>query len=112
MDNLLSIITFTPAVAALILVAYAQARSTLYNGTNKRVAMRIGAALTVGLHRGTALLSLLILPLALTVGPSTFATEAITQHLLTNAWAVNLFFPGCVRVQRGGTAPTPCRMTP
>ena len=34
----------------LLLVGYVQARSTLYTVTNKRVAMRIGAALTVTLN--------------------------------------------------------------
>jgi len=37
-------------VAALMLVGYVQARSTMYTVTNKRVAMRIGAALTVTLN--------------------------------------------------------------
>ena len=46
-----------------------------------------------------------ILPMALADGPSSFTTEAVTQHLLTNAWVVNQFFPG--RVQVGGVEGTP-----
>jgi RNA 3'-terminal phosphate cyclase (ATP) len=41
----------------------------------------------------------LVLPLALAAGPSQFTTEAVTDHLLTNAWVVNQFFPECVRVE-------------
>jgi RNA 3'-terminal phosphate cyclase (ATP) len=41
----------------------------------------------------------MILPLALASGPSTFTTELVTQHLLTNAWAVNQFFPGRVHIE-------------
>jgi len=37
-------------VAALMLTAYVQARCTMYTITNKRVAMRIGAALTLTLN--------------------------------------------------------------
>ena len=40
----------------------------------------------------------LVLPLALAAGPSEFTTESVTHHLLTNAWVVNQFFPGRVRV--------------
>ncbi len=46
-----------------------------------------------------------ILPLALAAGPSSFTTELVTQHLLTNAWVVNQFFPG--RVQVEGVEGTP-----
>jgi RNA 3'-terminal phosphate cyclase len=42
--------------------------------------------------------------MALADGPSSFTTEAVTQHLLTNAWVVNQFFPG--RVQVGGVEGT------
>jgi RNA 3'-terminal phosphate cyclase (ATP) len=41
----------------------------------------------------------IILPMALATGPSQFSTEVVTQHLLTNAWVVNRFFPGRVRVE-------------
>ena len=40
----------------------------------------------------------LVAPLALAAGPSCFTTERVTQHLLTNAWVVNQFLPGRVRV--------------
>jgi RNA 3'-terminal phosphate cyclase (ATP) len=40
----------------------------------------------------------LVLPLALAGGSSHFTTEAVTQHLVTNAWVVNQFLPGRVRV--------------
>lgn len=41
----------------------------------------------------------LVLPLVLAEGASAFTTECVTQHLLTNAWAVNQFLPGMVRVE-------------
>jgi RNA 3'-terminal phosphate cyclase (ATP) len=41
----------------------------------------------------------LVLPLALAKGTSQFTTEMVTQHLLTNAWVVNQFLPGRVRVE-------------
>lgn len=37
-------------IAALVLVGWVQARTTLYTVTNRRIAMRIGAALTVTLN--------------------------------------------------------------
>jgi RNA 3'-terminal phosphate cyclase (ATP) len=40
----------------------------------------------------------LILPAALARGPSRFTTGEVTQHLLTNAWVVNHFLPGRVRI--------------
>jgi RNA 3'-terminal phosphate cyclase (ATP) len=40
----------------------------------------------------------LVLPMALAEGPSQFTTQEVTGHLLTNAWVVNQFMPGCVRV--------------
>jgi RNA 3'-terminal phosphate cyclase (ATP) len=40
-----------------------------------------------------------VLPMALASGRSSFTTEAVTQHLLTNAWVVNQFFPDHVRVE-------------
>lgn len=51
----------------------------------------IGAALTVGLHRGTALLSLLILPLAMPVlllGASTVSLAAGNESFATGVWAL------------------------
>jgi RNA 3'-terminal phosphate cyclase (ATP) len=40
-----------------------------------------------------------VLPMALASGRSSFAAEAVTQHLLTNAWVVNQFFPDKVRLE-------------
>jgi heme exporter protein B len=51
----------------------------------------IGAALTVGLHRGTALLSLLILPLAMPVlilGANTVSLAAGNDPTTTGIWAL------------------------
>jgi RNA 3'-terminal phosphate cyclase (ATP) len=50
----------------------------------------------------------LVLPLALAAGPSEFTTEAVTRHLLTNAWAVNQFFPGRVQVAGSEGEPGSC----
>jgi RNA 3'-terminal phosphate cyclase (ATP) len=50
----------------------------------------------------------LILPLALAGGSSHLSTERVTQHLLTNAWTVNQFFPGCVRVEGEEGLPGEC----
>jgi RNA 3'-terminal phosphate cyclase (ATP) len=41
----------------------------------------------------------LVLPLALAEGESRFTTVAVSSHLLTNAWVVNQFWPGAVRVE-------------
>ena len=40
-----------------------------------------------------------MLPMAVAEGPSRFTTQRVTAHLLTNAWVVNRFFPGCVQVE-------------
>jgi RNA 3'-terminal phosphate cyclase (ATP) len=50
----------------------------------------------------------LLLPLALAKGTSRFTTETVTQHLLTNAWAINRFFPGCVRIEGEEGQPGVC----
>ncbi|MFN2220378.1 MAG: RNA 3'-terminal phosphate cyclase [Anaerolineae bacterium] len=50
----------------------------------------------------------LVLPLTLAAGPSEFTTEAVTAHLLTNAWAVNQFFPGRVHVTGREGEPGSC----
>jgi len=50
----------------------------------------------------------LVLPLALADGPSYFTTEMVTRHLLTNAWVVNQFFPGRVRVEGQEDQPGSC----
>jgi RNA 3'-terminal phosphate cyclase (ATP) len=52
----------------------------------------------------------LVLPLALASGPSRFTTEAVTGHLLTNAWVVNQFFPGRVQVEGKEGQPGLCRI--
>jgi len=54
----------------------------------------IGAALTVGLHRGTALLSLLILPLAMPVlllGANTVSLAAGHDVYATGIWALGAY---------------------
>ena len=54
----------------------------------------IGAALTVGLHRGTALLSLLILPLAMPVlllGANTVSLAADSELYATGIWALGAY---------------------
>lgn len=54
----------------------------------------IGAALTVGLHRGTALLSLLILPLAMPVlllGANTVSLAAGNEMYSTGMWALGAY---------------------
>jgi RNA 3'-terminal phosphate cyclase (ATP) len=56
-----------------------------------------------------------VLPLALAEGTSRFTTTAVTEHLLTNAWVVNQFFPGSVRVEGPEGYPgscTVCRQGP
>jgi RNA 3'-terminal phosphate cyclase (ATP) len=50
----------------------------------------------------------LVLPMALAGDPSRFSTEAVTRHLLTNAWVVNRFFPGRVRVEGAEGQPGKC----
>jgi RNA 3'-terminal phosphate cyclase (ATP) len=40
-----------------------------------------------------------VLPMALASGRSSFTTTTVTQHLLTNAWVVNQFFPEHVQVE-------------
>ncbi|MCL7451445.1 MAG: RNA 3'-terminal phosphate cyclase [Anaerolineae bacterium] len=49
-----------------------------------------------------------VLPMALAEGRSSFTTEAVTQHLLTNAWVVNQFFSGRVRVDGQEGEPGEC----
>jgi heme exporter protein B len=54
----------------------------------------IGAALTVGLHRGTALLSLLILPLAMPIlllGANTVSLAAANDVYGTGIWALGAY---------------------
>lgn len=54
----------------------------------------------------------LVLPMALAVGLSHFTTETVTPHLLTNAWIVNRFFPGRVRVEGEEGQPGTCQIGP
>ncbi len=65
---------------------------TLFLGTiSLSLLGSIGAALTVGLHRGTALLSLLILPLAMPVlllGANTVSLAADNEAYATGIWAL------------------------
>jgi len=78
----------------------------------ERVAEEAARALLDYLHGDGALdrhlADQVILPLALAAGPSSFTAESVTQHLLTNAWAVNQFFPG--RVQIEGVEGTPAAL--
>lgn len=50
----------------------------------------------------------MVLPLALVDSSSTFTTEAVSQHLLTNAWVVNQFLPNRVRVEGEEGQPGTC----
>ena len=50
----------------------------------------------------------LVLPMALAAGSSQFSTEVVTEHLLTNAWVVNRFFPNRVRVEGEEGRPGRC----
>ncbi len=50
----------------------------------------------------------LVLPMALAEGPSRFTTIEVTQHLLTNAWVINQFLPGSIRVEGEEGQPGAC----
>lgn len=54
----------------------------------------------------------LLLPLALAGGPSAFATCRVTQHLLTNAWAVEQLTPVRVEIQGDEGQPGEVRVLP
>lgn len=54
----------------------------------------------------------LVLPMALASSPSQFTTERVTQHLWTNAWVVNRFWPGRVRVEGEEGQPGSCWINP
>ena len=67
----------------------------------------IGAALTVGLHRGTALLSLLILPLAMPVlllGANTVSLAAGNEVYATGIWALGAYAVGAISLAPYATA--------
>jgi RNA 3'-terminal phosphate cyclase (ATP) len=53
----------------------------------------------------------MVLPLVLAKGTSRVTTTAVTGHLLTNAWVVNRFFPGSVRVEGGEGQPGTCTIS-
>ena len=78
----------------------------------ERVAEEAASKLLDFLHNEAALdrylADQLVLPLALSASPSQFTTESVTPHLLTNAWVVNLFFPGRVRVRGKEGQPGSC----
>jgi RNA 3'-terminal phosphate cyclase (ATP) len=50
----------------------------------------------------------LVLPMALAGSRSHFTVEAVSQHLRTSAWVVNLFFPGRARVEGEEGQPGAC----
>lgn len=67
----------------------------------------IGAALTVGLHRGTALLSLLILPLAMPVlllGANTVSLAAGNDVYVTGIWALGAYAVASISLAPYATA--------
>lgn len=67
----------------------------------------IGAALTVGLHRGTALLSLLILPLAMPVlllGANTVSLAAGNEMYSTGIWALAAYAVAALSLAPHATA--------
>lgn len=80
----------------------------------ERVAEEAADELLEFLHSSTALdrhlADQLVLPLALAEGESLFTTERVTQHLLTNAWVVNQFFPGRVHVEGKEGQPGDCHV--
>lgn len=78
----------------------------------ERVAEEAAGDLLAFLGSGAALdchlADQVVLPLALAAGPSRFSTEAVTLHLLTNAWVVNQFLPGRVQVEGKEGEPGTC----
>ena len=67
----------------------------------------IGAALTVGLHRGTALLSLLILPLSmpvLIIGANTVSLAAGNETYSAGIWALSAYAVGTLSLAPYATA--------
>ena len=67
----------------------------------------IGAALTVGLHRGTALLSLLILPLSmpvLIIGANTVSLAAGNETYSAGVWALAAYAVGTLSLAPYATA--------
>jgi len=67
----------------------------------------VGAALTVGLHRGTALLSLLVLPLAMPVlllGSNSVSLAAGNETYTAGVWALGAYMTGALSVAPYATA--------
>lgn len=67
----------------------------------------VGAALTVGLHRGTALLSLLILPLSmpvLIIGANTVSLAADNEIYGSGLWALGAYAIGALSLAPYATA--------
>lgn len=67
----------------------------------------VGAALIVGLHRGTALLSLLILPLAmpvLIIGANTVSLAAGNENYSAGVWALGAYAVGALSLTPFATA--------
>jgi RNA 3'-terminal phosphate cyclase (ATP) len=73
----------------------------------ERVAEEAAHDLLQFLHSNVAvdrhLADQIVLPMALASSPSQFTAEAVTHHLLTNAWVADRFFPGrlCVEGEEG-----------
>jgi RNA 3'-terminal phosphate cyclase (ATP) len=82
----------------------------------ERVAEEAAAEMVDFVHSDAALeqhlADQLVLPMALAGNRSQFGTTTVTQHLLTNAWVVNQFFPGCVRLEGEEGHPGLCRIDP
>jgi len=78
----------------------------------ERVAEEAASRLLDFLHSEAALdqylADQLVLPLAVAAGPSQFTTESVTDHLLTNAWVVDQFIPGRVRIEGPEGQPGSC----
>jgi heme exporter protein B len=81
---------------------------TLFLGTiSLSLLGSIGAALTVGLHRGTALLSLLILPLAMPIlllGANTVSLAAGNDVYETGIWALGAYAVASISLAPYATA--------
>jgi RNA 3'-terminal phosphate cyclase (ATP) len=80
----------------------------------ERVAEEAARDLLEHLHSDAALdpflADQLVLPMALAAGSSLLTTQRTTQHLLTNAWVVNQFYPGCVSLDAQEGQPGACRI--
>ena len=70
----------------------------------------VGAALTIGLNRGTALLSLLVLPLAMPV--LIFGARTVSLAVSGDAVAAGIYFLGAYCVLAASFFPVRCRRCP